>query len=135
MAETVASLLRRSLGHLASEVPDSYRLLIAELGPLVIEFDIDGELFSLRGGRWLEVADGAACAADARVTTSRAAILAVLDAKVALREAVQAGGVDVCGSLDNVVRAHDALIAYGHAAVRAPSLPGLLSLLRAGDTR
>jgi hypothetical protein len=133
MAETVASLLRRSLDHLASEVPDSYRHLVAELGPLVVEVDVDGELFSVRGGRRLEVADGAAGAAGARVATSRAAIVEVLDAEIALREAVQAGRVDVRGSLDDVVRAYDALIAYAHAAVRAPSIPGFLAVLRDGS--
>ena len=50
MAERVSSLLRRSVEHLADEVPDSYRLLVAELGPLVVELDVDGEVFSLRGG-------------------------------------------------------------------------------------
>jgi hypothetical protein len=133
MAETVASLLRRSLDHLASEVPDSYRHLVAELGPLVVEFDVDGELFSLRGGQRLEVTGGAASAPGARVATSRAAILDVLDAGIPLHEAVQAGRVDVRGSLDDVVRAHDALIAYAHAAVRAPSMPELLAELRDGS--
>lgn len=131
MAETVASLLRRSLEHLAQEVPDSYHHLVAQLGPLVVE--VDGELFSVRGSRRLEVADGAAVEAGARVTTSRAAIVDVLEADVTLGEAVQAGHVDVRGSLDDVVRAHDALIAYAHAAVRAPSIPGFLALLREGS--
>lgn len=133
MAETVASLLRRSLDYLASEVPDSYRHLVAVLGLLVVEVEVDGEFFSVRGGRRVEVADGAARAVGARVTTSRAAIIDVLDAEVALREAVQAGRVGVRGSLDDVVRAHDALIAYAHAAVRAPSMPGLLAALRDGS--
>ena len=90
----------------------------------MVEVDVDGELFSLRGGRRLEVADGAAGAPGARVATSRAAILDVLDAKVGLDEAVQAGPSTCCGSLDDIVRAHDTLLAYVHAAVRAPSKPG-----------
>ncbi len=81
MAEQVSSLLRRSVEHLADEVPDSYRLVLERLGPMVVELDVDGELFSLRGGHRLEVADGAAGAAGARITTSRAAILDVLDAR------------------------------------------------------
>lgn len=133
MVETVASLLRRSLDYLASEVPDSYRHLGAELGLLVVEVDVDGELFSVRGGRRLEVADGAADVTGARITTSRTAIVDVLDAKITLREAVQVGRVDVRGSLDDVLRAYDALIAYAHAAVRAPSMPGFLAVLRDGS--
>jgi hypothetical protein len=130
MAEQVSSLLRRSVGHLENEVPDSYHLVLEALGPLVVEVDVDGEQFSLRGGGRLEVSDGVAGVAGAQITTSRAAILDLLDAKIGLNEAVQAGAVGVRGSLDDVLRAHDSLLAYVHAAVRAPSQPGLLDALR-----
>jgi hypothetical protein len=131
MAEQVSSLLRRSVGHLADEVPDSYFLVLQALGPLVVHIDIDSEVFSLRGGRRLEVADGAAGMAGAEITTSRAAILDLLDAKVGLDEAVQSGSVAVRGSIDDILRAHDTLHAYVHAAVRARSQPALLAALRA----
>lgn len=132
MAEQVSSLLRRSVRYLEDEVPDSYRLVLEALGPLVVEVDVDGELFSLRGGRRLEVSDGAAGMAGAQIATSRAAILDLLDARVGLDEAVQADTLSVRGSLDGVLRAHDTLLAYVHAAVRAPSQPGLLAALRVG---
>lgn len=132
MAERVSSLLRRSVEHLEDEVPDSYRALVAELGPMVVELDVDGEVFSLRGGDRLQVFDGAAQTPSVRIITSRAAILDVLDARVALGTAVEAGAVSVWGSLDDVQRAHDSLLAYVHAAVRAPSQPGVLSELRSG---
>lgn len=131
MAERVSSLLRQSVEHLADEVPDSYRLVLDQLGPMVVEVEIDDELFSLRGGQRLHVSDGAADTADTRIATSRTAILDVLDAKVGLAEAVEAGAVAVRGSLDDVQRAHDTMLAYVHAAVRAPSQPGLLVALRA----
>jgi hypothetical protein len=133
MAERVSSLLRRSVEHLADEMPDSYRLVLEELGPMIVELDVDGELFSLRGGDLLEVSDGAADTAGTRIATSRAAILDVLDAKVGLGEAVEAGALAVRGSLDDVQRAHNTLLAYVHAAVRAPSQPGLLAALRTGQ--
>jgi hypothetical protein len=134
MAEQVSSLLRQSVEHLADEVPNSYRLVLEQLGPMVVELDVDGELFSLRGGHRLEVSDGAADTAGTRIATSRAAILDVLDAKVGLAEAVEAGAVAVRGSLDDIQRAHDTLLAYVHAAVRAPSQPGLLAALRTGSS-
>ena len=134
MAERVSSLLRRSVEHLADEVPDSYRLVLEKLGPMVVELDVDGDLFSLRGGHRLQVSDGGTDAALARIATSRAAIIDVLDAKVGLGEAVEAGAVNVIGTLDDVQRAHDTLLAYVHAAVRAPSQPGLLAALRAGPS-
>jgi hypothetical protein len=132
MAERVSSLLRRSVEHLEDEVPDSYRLLVAEFGPMVVELDVDGEVFSLRGGGRLQVSDGAAQMGGVRIVTSRVTILDLLDARVGLGEAVEAGTVGVRGSLDDVQRAHDALLAYVHAAVRASSQPTLLSELRAG---
>jgi hypothetical protein len=132
MAERVSSLLRRSVEHLADEVPDSYRVLVAKLGPMVVELDVDGEAFSLRGGDRLAVWDGAAQMAGVRIVTSRVAIVDLLDARVGLGEAVEAGTVSVHGSLDDVQRAHDSLLAYVHAAVRASTQPELLSELRVG---
>jgi hypothetical protein len=134
MAERVSSLLRRSVEHLEREVPDSYRLLVAELGTMVVELDVDGEIFTLRGGDRLRVSDGGADTAGARITTSRVTILDVLDARVALGEAVEAGTVSVRGSLDDIQRAHDSLLAYVHAAVRASSQPTLLAELRSRPT-
>lgn len=132
MAERVSSLLRRSVEHLEGEVPESYRLLVAEIGPMVVELKVDGEVFSLRGGHRLQVSDGAAQTPGVRIVTSRESILDLLDARVGLDEAVEAGAVLVHGSLDDVQRAHDSLLAYVHAAVRASTQPGLLSELRAG---
>lgn len=132
MAEGLSSLLRRSVDHLKSEVPDSYRLLLARLGPMVVELNVDGEIFTLRGGNRVRISDGAADVAGTRIVTSRVTILDVLDARVTLSEAVEAGTVQVRGSLDDVQRAHASLSAYVHAAVRAPSQPTLLAELRSG---
>lgn len=132
MADGISALLRQSVDHLADEVPDSYRLLLDKLGELKVDLEVDGEYFRVVGGRRLEVYDGAGDGAGAKIATTRAAMLDVLDANVGLREAVEAGTVSIRGSLDNVLRAHDTIIAYVHAAVRAPSQPELLLALRAG---
>ena len=129
MAEQVSSLLRRSVEHLADEVPDSYRLVLEELGPLVVELDVDGELFTLRGGHRLEVSDGAAGTAGTWITTSRATILDVLDAKVGLEEAVEAGTVNVRGSLDDVLAC-----ARHSARIRPRRGPGTFAAHTAGRT-
>ena len=134
MAEKVSSLLRRSVEPLAGEAPDSYRRLVAELGPMVVQLDVDGEVFSLRGGHGLQVCSGPPDRSDTQIATTRATILDVLDARVGLGEAVEAGSVSVRGSLDDVQRAHDTVLAYVHAAVRASSQPALLSELRSGAT-
>lgn len=127
-------LLRRSVEHLQDEVPDSYRLLSEELGPMVVELDVDGEVFSLSGGDRLEVSDGEARTAGVRIHTSRATILDLIDARTGLGDSVEAGTISVRGSLDDIQRAHESLRAYVHAAVRAPSQPALLTELRAGTT-
>jgi hypothetical protein len=132
MAENVSSLLRRSIEHLAEEVPAGYRLVAEQLGPLVVELDVDGEIFSLSGGGELRVSDGGTDTPGVRIRTSRPAILDVLDATVGLGEAVETDMLCVRGTLDDVLRAHDTLLAYVHAAVRAPAQPALLSALRAG---
>ncbi|KMO69764.1 SCP-2 sterol transfer family protein [Mycolicibacterium chubuense] len=131
MAEHISSLLRRSVDHLADEVPDSYRLTLESLGSLVVGLDVDGEQFSLRGEDRLVVTDGQPASADVRITTSRAAIVNVLDAVVTLPGAIDAGAVTVVGSMDDVVCVHDTLRAYVHAAVRAPAQDELLDTLRA----
>lgn len=130
MAERISSLLRRSVDHLADEVPASYRLAVDALGDLVVGLHVDDERFFLTGGDRLVVADGEPATADVRITTSRDAIVGVLDADVALQEAIDTGAVTVFGSLDDVVRVHDTLHAYVHAAVRAPAQTELLDALR-----
>lgn len=131
MGEPVSALLRRSLHHMAGEIPPGYRRCADMLGPLVVEVDVEGEVFALRGGNALTVTDGGARdGASVRITTSRTAILAVLDAESSLADAVLADRVRVWGTVDDVLRAHDALIAYVHAAVRAPSTAGLCDRLR-----
>ncbi len=132
MVEPVSSLLRRSVGHLADEVPASYRHVLDTLGPLVVALDVDGEPCTLRGGRRLDVTEGADPAAGTRVTTTRSTVLDILDAATTLDDAIETGALDVRGTLDDVLRAHATLRAYVHAAVRAPSQPGLLDALRAG---
>lgn len=126
----VAALLRRSLEHLAAEIPSGYRRAADALGPLVVEIEVDGEVFALRGGDAMTVAEGGGGGpAGVRIATSRAAIGAVLDAETSLAAAVDADLVRVRGTLDDLLRAHDALIAYVHAAARAPSTAGLRALL------
>jgi hypothetical protein len=132
MAESVATLFRRSLHHIACDVPASYHYAAGELGALVVEVDVDGELFTVCGGSRLDVVEGGAAGAGVRIATSRRTVVDVVDAELTLGAAVQADRVIVRGSMDDVLRAHDALIAYAHAAVRAPAVPGLMLSLRDG---
>ncbi|TDL05889.1 SCP-2 sterol transfer family protein [Mycolicibacterium obuense] len=131
MAEPVSSLLRRSIGHLATEVPASHRALLDALGPLVVALDVDDEHFSLAGGDELTV--GEETSAHVCIRTTRTTILDVIEANVGLADAIEQGAVDVRGDLDDVVRAHDTLLAFVHATVRDPGQAGLLDALQAGS--
>jgi len=131
MAEHISTLLRQSVGHLADEVPESYRIVLDTIGALVVGLDVDSECFSLSGGPRLTVTGGVDPTAGTRVTVSRGTVLDVLDAVITLDRAVESGALTVHGTLDDILRAHDTLKAYVHAAVRAPSQPGLLTALRA----
>ncbi len=133
MAEPVSSLLRRSVEHLAEAVPASYRLMVDALGSLVVALEVDGERFSLIGGDRLTVTD-VSVPADVSIGTSRPVIVAVLDAEVSLQDAIDVGTVNVRGSLNDVVRTHDTLRAYVHAAARAPAQAELIDALRAAPT-
>lgn len=132
----VADLLRRSLALLAAEVPDSHRRVHTELGPAVVEVTTDDETFTIRAdGPSIVVTDCPADTPGIRIGTTRGTILAVVDAESTLAEAVETDALTVRGSVDDVLRAHDALLAYAHAAARAPGTDGLLGALRAGADR
>ncbi|TRW84750.1 SCP-2 sterol transfer family protein [Mycolicibacterium sp. 018/SC-01/001] len=132
MAEPVSSLLRRSIDHLATEVPASHRAVVDALGPLVVLLAVDDERFSLSGGGD-ELTVGEETSAHVHIRTTRTTILEVVDANVLLADAIEQGAVDVLGDVDDVVRAHDTLVAFVHAAVRDPGQAHLLDGLRAGS--
>ncbi len=133
MAEQVSSLLRRSVEHLADEVPDSYRLVLDELGPMVVELDVDGELLLVCAAAADSRSQSVKRIRRARIATSRAAILDVLDAKVGLGEAVEAGTVACAArSTTSSVRTTPARL----RPRRCPGTvsPGLLAALRTGPS-
>jgi hypothetical protein len=143
MAEPVASLLRRSFDGLARDVPASYARLVDALAGLTVELTVDGERFTVRAvvrppgeagpGSLEVVVDGDHPSPDVRITTGREVIVAVVDARLTLQEAVEVELVRVIGRLDDLVTAHGALLAYAHACVRAPSSRELHAALRDGE--
>jgi hypothetical protein len=63
-------------------------------------------------------------------SSTRATILGVIDGETTARRAVLDERLLMRGRLDDVVAFHDALVAYVHGAVRAPSFPRLLRAYR-----
>jgi hypothetical protein len=127
----VARLLGESFAVLADELPAAHARLCAGLAGRAVAIDVDGErfvvAFAAGQARVTSAMEGEDAAAGVRVATSRAAILAVIDAQRSLAEAVLTDEVRVVGALDRLVEAHQALVTYVHGAVRCP---GFLSLLQ-----
>jgi hypothetical protein len=125
------SFLRRSLDALARERPDVARRLAAEIGPLAVAIEVDGD-------RALLSSDGRTvrCDQDARdaavdVRADLTTLLALIDGETSLEDAVLAERVLLRGDAPDLARFHDALWLYLQGAVRAPSFPALLAELRA----
>jgi hypothetical protein len=136
----VARLLGESFAVLAAELPAAHARMCALLAGRAVAIDVDGERFvaAFEGGqaRVASLPAGEDPAAGVRVATGRAAILAVIEARRSLADAVLADEVRVVGDLDRLVEAHHALVTYVHGAVRCPSFPSLLQRFRTlGDDR
>ncbi len=109
------NMFRRCCGDLSgtsrTRCPTATGLLLEALGPMVVEVDVDGELFSLRGGGRLRGVGRSGARSWRRPDRQLAGRHpGLLDARVGLDEAVEAGTVRVQGSLDDVLRAHDTLL-------------------------
>jgi hypothetical protein len=133
----VASLLAESFAVLAAELPAAYERMSAKLAGQSVSLNVDGERFVVafaEGKAQVRVVGegekGEELSAPVRITTSRRAILEVIDAERSLAEAVLADEVDVMGDLERLVEAREGLLAYVHGAVRCPSFPALLKRFR-----
>lgn len=125
----LARLLRASLACLWRESPAHHGALCRRLAGRAVALRLDDEILELRGEDGevrVTTPRGATC----RVRTTRTTILAVLDGRRTLLDAVVAEEVAIGGPLDDLLALHEALVEYVHGAVRAPSFPSLLQRLR-----
>jgi hypothetical protein len=123
------AFLRTSLAILESEVPAQRRAMAEHLAGRVLAIAVDGDIVDL-------AFDGTVLGVPVRrveLTSTRAAILAVVDGDRTLADALLDGSLFLRGALDDVLACHDALMAYLHGAVRAPSFPLLLRRFRRGE--
>lgn len=130
-SETFAGFVHESLALLRCEVPAAHAAMCAPVAGRRVAIDADGEAFALRFERNVVHAAAPEAGPELSVRTSRRAVLALVDARYSLLEAVLNEHLDVRGTPDDVIAFHDALVAYLHGAVRAPSFPGLLRRFRA----
>jgi hypothetical protein len=120
-----ASFLATSFELLEREMPAVYGLMCECLASRRVILSVDRESVTLAFSR-RRVCFVDAETAEVHVSTTSRSVLRVIDAETNLIEAVLDGELYVRGKLDDLVVFHDALTAYVHGAVRAPSFPQLL---------
>lgn len=128
-----SSFLSRSLDVLERERPDVATRLAAVLAALAVAASVDGETVRLASdGEVVRVTPRTAGEAAVAVTvaTSRATILALVDGRVSLIDAVLSDALLLRGSPGDLARFHDALWLYLQGAVRVPAFAELLASYR-----
>ncbi len=125
-----ARLLGRAFAVLHAEAPVHADLLCEALARLAVHAQIGAERLAprVRGGQLVIAAP--AGPADVTLRTSLPAMLALLDARRTLVEAVTRGELDVRGAAGALDAAADAFTTFLHGLVRAPSAASLLDELR-----
>jgi len=128
-----ASFLGESLDVMRRETPRAYAALCERLAPHVVHLVVGDEALGVCGNGDGYAVSVVAAPADASVDvrTTRATILALIDARLSLIDAILTDGIELRGCPDDVVAFHDALLTYVHGAVRSPSFPRLLRAYRA----
>jgi hypothetical protein len=128
---SLRGLLQESFACLEREIPQAYQQVCALLDGLTVGISLDDEtvVIDCAGGRERVRVDGGQVSAE--LCTSRRAVLAVLDGRLSLAEAVLTDAVRVKAPLDTLERLNRALEAYVHGAVRSRAFPGVLARFRA----
>ncbi|MGE0026633.1 MAG: SCP2 sterol-binding domain-containing protein [Thermoleophilia bacterium] len=129
---TTAAFVRRALALLRSQQPAAYHRMVDALRPGAVLLEVDGERFAVeaRGdGAW--TGRRATRPATGRVTARDGVVLDLIDGRLDLLGAVEAGRLDVRGDPEAVLRLARALSAFVEGAVRAPGLRDLLDEYRA----
>lgn len=123
--------LARSFELLACEAREARNLLCGTLAGCDVHIWVDGEPVRLEFEPSTIRLSGARGSACIEVRTSRAAILALLDDRISLDQAILRDALELRGRPADLLRFYDGLIAYVHGAVRAPSFPRLFDAFRA----
>jgi hypothetical protein len=131
MPERFGDFLFASFEALAREQPAIHSRLCAQLAPRGVAIAVDDETVAVRFDRHAVArgrSTGGTAAIDVR--TTRATVLALVDAELSLVDAVLADRLWLRGALPDLLAFHEGLTTYVHGAVRAPSFPALLAAYR-----
>lgn len=138
MAESLRSLLGRSLEVLRREQPEHFEGVRRAAAGLVVEIDGGDERFGVRFGEGafggIEIVDGEQerQAGVIRVRTRREAVVELVEGVADLREQLRSGRLEVFGPLRGLGRLDEALRWYLHGALRSQEHRDLYLRLRGG---
>ena len=133
---SVQGLLAESFRVLAAELPAAWERFCAALDGLAVEIAVDGERFTVRFVfRAATITTETSRPAEARIETTKATILDVLDARLSLHDAVMREALQLIAPLALLGPLHQGILAYVHGGVRCPSFPSLLRRFRALSTQ
>ena len=128
---TPAAALQAALAVLEEDQLAAYMGLLDLLAGLVVECRVDGVAFHVVGGRRLDVVAGAPPrAAQVHVTTTRQAIVALIDGEITVLQAVKAGQLDVMAETALLVRIGRAQRVFADGAARAVRIRPVLAVFR-----
>jgi len=131
---TTATFLRRALVVLESESPAAFHRLVDEMRPGPAVLDVGGERFAVEvDGDRLRVRRSGTLPPAGWVTARRGVVLDLIDGRLDLLGAVEAGRLDVRGDVETVLALARALTAFVDGAVRSGGLRLLLDDYRAAD--
>ena len=130
---SLRALLQESFDCLEREIPLAYQRMCATLDGLSVCISVDDEtvVIGFAGKQGQVDLPGGPVGAELR--TSRRAVLAVLDGRLSLANAVLVDDVRIKAPLDTLDRLNRALEAFAHGAVRSRSFPRLLERFRSRE--
>jgi hypothetical protein len=129
---TTATFLRRALILLEAESPAAFHRLVDELRRRPARLDVGGERFAVEvDGDGLRVRRRGTLSPAGWVTARRGVVLELIDGRLDLLGAVEAGRLDVRGDVETVLALARALTAFVDGAVRSGGLRLLLDDYRA----
>ena len=120
---------------LSEECPGAFHELCDRLDSAKIRLCIDGDSVSPSFAAHGFELVAAHASPEVDLESSREAILAVLDGRLTLEDAVWQDRVVLMGSLDALARFHEGFVLCVGGAVRCPSFPRLLERYRGARTR
>ncbi|MEZ4406578.1 MAG: hypothetical protein R3A52_08895 [Polyangiales bacterium] len=122
--------VRAGLDALRAELPWGYAAMCEALGAREVLITVSGQPAAVRcdGARATVSAEVARPAVTLRATAAE--VVALADGERTIAEAVIDGRVVMRGEVDDLLAAHDALVAFVRGAVRAPSFAWRLDAFR-----